>query len=156
MRLQRWMMAATTVAVLLISTTAGAQTPTTAQRDAIRKSCSVDYQASCAGVPTGGRPALLCLQQHISDLSPACRSAVGAVTTGATSGAAPPAPASSATLARPQSAAGAGGLARACRGDAAALCGGVSPGRGRMLMCLRGHAASLSPPCQAALSSLQR
>ena len=91
MRLQPWTMAATTVTVLLVTAAAGAQTPTTAQRDAIRQSCSADYQASCAGVPTGGRPALQCLQQHMSDLSPACRSAVGAVTAGgATSPATPP------------------------------------------------------------------
>ena len=154
MRLQPWTMAATTLAVLLVTAAAGAQTPTTAQRDAIRQSCSADYQASCAGVPTGGRPALQCLQQHMSDLSPACRSAVGAVTAGgATSPTAPPASAPSAALARPQAAAG---PAQVCRSDAAALCGGQRPGGGRMLMCLRAHAASLSPPCQAALSSLQR
>src|ERR1700712_5974255 len=105
MRLQPWTMAATTLAVLLVTAAAGAQTPTTAQRDAIRQSCSADYQASCAGVPTGGRPALQCLQQHMSDLSPACRSAVGAVTAGgAPPPAAPPAAAPSAPPAPPPTA----------------------------------------------------
>ncbi|MGA8382237.1 MAG: hypothetical protein WB710_14035, partial [Stellaceae bacterium] len=53
-----------------------AQQPTAAQRNAIRQACPADYQAHCASVPTGGRASLVCLQQHASSLSAACRRAV--------------------------------------------------------------------------------
>ena len=43
---------------------ASAQQPTSAQASAIRSACRADYQANCAGVPTGGEAALACLQQN--------------------------------------------------------------------------------------------
>jgi hypothetical protein len=125
-----------------------AQSPSQAQRDAIRQSCAGDYPSVCASVPTGGREALQCLQQHLGELSPACQGAVGAVSqggggpAGANAGApgrgAPPRP------------------AVACRADFMALCQGVPPGGGRALMCLRRHAPELSPGCQEALAALRR
>ena len=127
---------------------AWAQAPTTAQRNAIRQACSRDYQAMCSGVPTGGRPALQCLQQNMSSLSPSCQSAVGALSSGPASGGTPSQPRAAApTSLRP---------AQACRGDFRAFCGGVRPGGGRAMMCLREHAAELSPDCQASLQSLRR
>ena len=39
----------------------------------------------------------------------------------------------------------------ACAGDAERLCHGMRPGGGRILGCLRGNAASLTPGCRAAL-----
>ena len=121
-----------------------AQAPTTAQRNAIRQSCAADYQSACAGVPTGGAQALQCLQQHASALSPDCQSAVAAVSSGGKQQAA----------SRP--AAAPGRPAEACRSDFAMLCGGIRPGGGRALMCLRQHGSELSPGCQESLAALRR
>jgi hypothetical protein len=56
-----------------------AQQPTAAQTSAIRQSCRGDYEAVCAGVPTGGQAALACLTQHAAQTSPACQQALRAV-----------------------------------------------------------------------------
>lgn len=86
---------ATGLTVLAIP--AFSQQPTTAQRNAIRESCRSDYEAHCASVPTGGMPALKCLQGNMASLSPACQKAVGAV--GKSSAAPAAAPAKAATKA---------------------------------------------------------
>ncbi|MEO8303212.1 MAG: hypothetical protein ABI724_03760 [Betaproteobacteria bacterium] len=71
---------------------AAAQQPSAAQAGVIRQACRTDYQANCAGVPTGGQAALACLQQHASRTSPACQHALAAI------GSSPaPAPAAAAT-----------------------------------------------------------
>src|SRR4051794_289508 len=128
-----------------------AQTPTSAQRNALRQSCRADYEANCSSVPPGGMASLQCLQQHADALSPACRSAVGAVSGGGgrRSNAPAPAPARAPAPApeRPS---------EACRGDFREFCGYIRPGGGRVMMCLREHAAELSPGCQQALASLRR
>ena len=59
--------------------------PTAAQKHAIRSNCVSDYRAHCSSVPTGGMAALVCLEQHIDMLSPACQSAVRAVDGGSKS-----------------------------------------------------------------------
>ncbi len=56
-----------------------AQTPTEAQQQAIRSACVSDYRANCSDVQPHGMAALVCLEQHESKLSPACKSAVEAV-----------------------------------------------------------------------------
>jgi hypothetical protein len=137
-----------------------AQQPTAAQRNAIRQACPADYQAHCASVPTGGRASLVCLQQHASSLSAACRRAVEAVGGG---GAAAPRSSSGAAAAAPAAAAAAGPamsprqqimvLRQSCAGDYRALCSGVPLGGGRAIACLRANAASLSPQCGGALSA---
>ena len=78
----------------LLAAPAHAQQPTSAQASAIRSACRSDYQANCAGVPTGGQAALACLKQNAAKTSPACQQALRAV--GGTAAAAPataPAPA---------------------------------------------------------------
>jgi len=45
----------------------------------------------------------------------------------------------------------AGAQMAACAGDAERLCHGMRPGGGRIIGCLRGNAASLTPGCRAAL-----
>ncbi len=59
--------------------TASAQTPTDAQKQALRSNCPSDFRKNCSGVPTGGMAALVCLEQHAATLSPGCQSAVKAV-----------------------------------------------------------------------------
>ena len=147
MRGTRVLARSATFVSLCLSGAALAQTPTTARRNAIRQSCSADYQSLCASVPTGGRASLQCLQQNMSSLSPACQSAVGAISSGGGG-----APAAGPT--RPSTAAGR--PMAACRGDFFRFCRGVQLGGGRGLMCLREHAADLSPSCQGALMALRR
>jgi Cysteine rich repeat len=55
------------------------QMPTKAQREALRADCVSDFKAHCAGVPTGGKPALECLIKNVDSLSPTCKAAVVAV-----------------------------------------------------------------------------
>lgn len=87
---------------LVVSASAFAQAPTTAQRNAIREACRTDYEAHCASVPTGGMPALKCLQSNMASLSPGCQKAVGAVgKSSAAPAAAPAAPGKAATTAAP-------------------------------------------------------
>ncbi len=62
-----------------LAQSAFAQTPTAAQQQAIRSSCVSDYRANCSDVQPHGMAALVCLEQHESKLSPACKSAVEAV-----------------------------------------------------------------------------
>ena len=141
-----------------LSGTATAQQPSQAQVDAVRSSCRGDYQAHCAGVPTGGAAALQCLQRNLAGLSPACRTAVSA-----TEGAGAPNPPAAASQGGPApSPAAAPPMApreelammrRSCGGDFRALCRGVRPGGGRALACLADHQESLSPPCREAMAA---
>jgi hypothetical protein len=146
---------------------APAKKPSSAQVAAIRNACRSDYQKVCAGVPTGGAPALQCLEKNKSKVSPACEQAVnaaggggaapaagGAAATAATGspGAAPaaaPAPALVLRPMRPREELFV--LRSACGGDVRALCGGIAPGGGRIVQCLATQAASLSPACKGVL-----
>ncbi len=146
---------------------AAAKKPSSAQVAAIRSACRSDYQKVCAGVPTGGAPALQCLEKNKSKVSPACEQAVNAASGG---GAAPAAGGAAATAATgsPGAAPAAAPapvlvlrpmrpreelfvLRSACGGDVRALCGGIAPGGGRIVQCLATQAASLSPACQGVL-----
>ena len=92
-------------AVLALAAPAVAQQASEAQRNMIRQACPADYQAHCANVPPGGKPAFDCLARNLARLSPPCQRAVKAVVAGAPHGApASPtayAPPSSATAAAP-------------------------------------------------------
>jgi hypothetical protein len=139
--------------------TTAAKQPTDAQVSAIRSACRSDYPKVCAGVPTGGAPALQCLEKNKAKLSAGCGKAVAAASGGApaaTATAAPgaaPAAAPVAIVLRPM-------LPReelfvmrsACGGDVRILCAGVAPGGGRILQCLANRAADLSPPCRDVLA----
>ena len=139
--------------------------PSSAQISAIRSACRSDYPKVCAGVPTGGAPALECLEKNKARVSASCQKAVAAATGG---GAAPAADAAADTAAAsPAAAAPAAApalvlrpmrpreelfvLRSACGGDVRSLCGGVQPGGGRIVQCLATQAASLSPACKQVL-----
>jgi|SRR5690242_15654668 Cysteine rich repeat len=136
-----------------------AKPPTSAQTGAIRSACRADYPKVCAGVPTGGAPALQCLEKNKSKVSATCQTAIAAARpatpAAATAGAptAAPTEAAPALVLRPM-------LPReelfvlrsACGADVRALCAGVAPGGGRIIRCLAVRAASLSPDCRAVLS----
>ncbi len=67
------------VLLLLSATTAQAQQPSQAQRDALRQSCRSDFIANCSGVTPGGKDALDCLKRNLTNLSSACQAAVSAL-----------------------------------------------------------------------------
>ena len=141
---------------------APAKQPTGAQISAIRSACRSDYPKVCAGVPTGGAPALQCLEKNEARLSASCRKAVAAVSGGvAPSAAGGAAPATAATT--PAAAAPVLALRplrprevlfvmrSACGEDVQALCPGVAPGGGRIIECLVTQSAKLSPACRGVL-----
>jgi hypothetical protein len=145
-----------------------AKRPSDAQVAAIRSACRSDYQKVCAGVPTGGAPALQCLEKNRAKVSAPCQQAVNAASGGTTAPAAGGAPAAAAT-ATPGAAAPAAAptvlvlrpmrpreelfvLRSACSGDVRSLCGGVAPGGGRIIQCLATQAASISAACKQVLA----
>ena len=136
--------------------------PRNANIAAIRSACRSDYSRVCAGVPTGGAPALQCLEKNKSRVSPACQKAVAAVSDNA----APPAAGGAEATANPAGAPAAAVLVlrpmrpreelfvlrSACGLDVRTLCAGVAPGGGRLMQCLAAQSASLSPDCRGVLS----
>lgn len=141
--------------------TTAAKKPTDAQVSAIRSACRSDYPKVCAGVPTGGAPALECLEKNKAKVSAGCGKALAAAGGGAAApaaGATPPAGAAGAAPApvvivlRPM-------LPReelfvmrsACGGDIRTLCSGVAPGGGRIMQCIANRGADLSPACRDVL-----
>jgi hypothetical protein len=157
--------AKTTAPAASKTATTAAKKPSDAQIAAIRSACRSDYPKVCAGVPTGGAPALQCLEKNKSKVSSGCQQAVNA----ASGGAAPAAAAGSTAAPAGSAAAPAAALApvivlrpmrpreelfvlrSACGGDVRALCGGVAPGGGRIVRCLASQAASISPACKDVL-----
>ena len=151
---------------------APAKKPSSAQIAAIRSACRSDYPKVCAGVPTGGAPALQCLEKNKSKVSAGCQKAVAAVGGGGNGGApagggAPATAATASPAAAPAAAPAAPAvivlrpmrprevlfvLRSACGGDVRALCPGVEPGGGRIIECLATQAASLSPACKDVLT----
>ena len=144
---------------------APANKPSSATITAIRSACRSDYAKVCAGVPTGGAPALQCLEQNKSRVSAACQKAVAAAVNGSasppTAGAAPAtgptasptgAPAAALVLRPMRPREELFVLRSACGIDVRALCGGVAPGGGRLMQCLAAQSASLSPDCRDVLS----
>jgi hypothetical protein len=136
--------------------------PSDAQIAAIRSSCRSDYPKVCAGVPTGGAPALQCLEKNKAKLSSACGQAVaaasgGAAAAGATSttdanaapAAVPAAPPLVLRQLRPREVIFV--MRSACGADVRSLCAGVDPGGGRIIECLATQSASLSPSCRGVL-----
>ena len=142
-----------------------AKKPSSAQISAIRSACRSDYQKVCAGVPTGGAPALQCLEKNKSKVSAPCEQAVNAASGGGAAPAAGGAPSAAATASPGAAPAAAPALVlrpmrpreelfvlrSACGGDVRALCGGTPVGGGRIVRCLATQAASLSPACKEVL-----
>ncbi|KRR29594.1 cysteine rich repeat-containing protein [Bradyrhizobium retamae] len=143
--------------------------PTSAQISAIRSACRSDYPKVCAGVPTGGAPALQCLEKNKGKLSAGCEKAVAAASGGGAAAATPaaggvPAAAGAAATVAPTAAPTVivlrpmrpreelFVLRSACGADVRTICGGVPAGGGRIVQCLATNAAQLSPACKEVLS----
>ena len=143
---------------------AAAGQPTSAQVSAIRSACRSDYPKVCAGVPTGGAPALQCLEKNKAKLSAGCEKAVSAASGGGGTAApaAAPAAAGAATAAAPAATVivlrplrpreELFVLRSACGADVRTICGGVAPGGGRIVQCLATNAGQLSPACKDVLA----
>jgi hypothetical protein len=146
---------------------APAKQPTSAQISAIKSACRSDYPKVCAGVPTGGAPALQCLENNKARLSAGCEKAVAAASGGSAAPAAGSATATAAPGAAPAAAPAAPVvivlrpmlpreelfvMRSACGGDIRTLCGGVAPGGGRIMQCIANRAADLSPACRDVLA----
>src|SRR6266851_4146788 len=159
------------------------QTPTDAQRSAIRSECRSDYEVHCASVPPGGAASLQCLQKNMSSLSSGCQTAVRAVEPPAAPKAesAPAAapkteskiesktesatakPAETAAPATPKAAADApakkpssaqvAAVRSACRSDYQKVCAGVPTGGAAALQCLEKNKSKVSPVCEQAVNA---
>jgi len=161
--------AAATTTAPKAAAAAPAGQPSSAQISAIRSACRSDYPKVCAGVPTGGAPALQCLEKNKAKLSAGCEKAVSAASGGGAAAAAPAAGAAPAAAGAATAAARAAAptvivlrpmrpreelfvLRSACGADVRSICGGVQPGGGRIVQCLATNAAQLSPACKDVLS----
>jgi hypothetical protein len=159
--------AATTAAPKAAEPKAAAATPagqpSSAQVSAVRSACRSDYPKVCAGVPTGGAPALQCLEKNKAKLSAGCEKAVSAASGGGTATATAAPAAGAATAAAPSAPAVIVlrpmrpreellVLRSACGADVRTICGGVAPGGGRIVQCLATNAGQLSPACKDVLS----
>jgi hypothetical protein len=162
--------AAIVAAMFAVAMPAFSQSPTDAQRKAIRSQCRSDYIAHCASIPPGGAASLQCLQSNMSNLSSSCQSAVRAVESpaapeaesapaaGATKptdqpAAAPaPKPAAS-TAAKKPSSAQVAAIRSSCRSDYQDVCAGVPPGGAAALKCLVNNSSKLSPGCRQAVTA---
>jgi hypothetical protein len=155
-------------AIFMVATPAFSQTPTDAQRAAIRSECRSDYEAHCASIPPGGAASLQCLQKNMSSLSSGCQTAVRAVE--APTAAAPKAesapavaPPKPAPAAAPKAAASTppakptdaqvAAIRSACRSDYQKVCAGVPTGRAPALQCLEKNKAKVSASCQQAVNA---
>jgi hypothetical protein len=149
-----------------LAASAASGKPSDAQIAAIRSACRSDYPKVCAGVPTGGAPALQCLEKNKSKLAASCEKAVAAASgaapstagtaaseaTASTNPAASAAPAAAPLVLRPMRPREVLFVVRsACGADVRALCAGVDPGGGRIIECLATQSASLSPDCRGVL-----
>jgi hypothetical protein len=87
--------------------------------------CSADAKKFCGDVRPGDGRIYKCLTGHNAELAPACREQLAAA------------------KARYDE------FANACKADAGKYCKGVRPGAGRVLSCLKGREADLTPGCKA-------
>ena len=65
--------------LLALAAPAAAQQPTQQQIDAVKSSCRWDFMSHCSGVPRGGREAVMCLKDHLAELSAGCKTAISAI-----------------------------------------------------------------------------
>ncbi len=90
--------------------------------------CRQDVQKLCPNVKPGGGALRDCLQQHASELSPACQEHLK------------------------QAKARMAQWRQACHDDVQKLCSTVSPGHGGIVRCLQQHHDQLSKSCQDQLA----
>jgi hypothetical protein len=139
---------------LLVAAGSASAQPTQAQQSAIRANCRSDYTAHCSSVPSG-RPSLMCLQEHVDELSPTCQKAVKATMSAPAAGAAPAAPAAGGALPQLSLREEAQLMRGSCGSDFDRYCSNVKLGGGRGLGCLAHNEERLAPQCKSALAELR-
>jgi hypothetical protein len=95
----------------------------------VTQACKEDAAKLCKSVPGGGKRAGVakCLNEHINDLSPACRETIEKAKKKVQH------------------------VKEACKEDAAKLCKGTKPGGGKIVQCLKQHEGELSAACKEAM-----
>lgn len=88
------------------------------------KPCAEDAAKLCKGIQQGEGRIARCLNQHSSELSPACKENMGEMKEKIRD------------------------FAQACKADKEKLCRDTKPGEGRILRCLKQHEDALSPACK--------
>ena len=174
-------MALLAAALFATATGAIAQSPTEAQKSAIRSACRSDFMAHCSSVTPGGVEAVQCLAKNMSSLSAGCQTAVRAVEPASPpkSEAAPaksepaksePVKTEAAPAAEPATKAAAAAAPKAaapkqpstaqvsaiksaCRGDYPKICASVPPGGAPALECLEKNKAKVSAGCAKAVNA---
>jgi hypothetical protein len=138
--------------------------------------CQADFEKLCKGVQPGGGRVQACLRQHEAELSKSCKASLAAAQSrvdpcqadvdrlckGVQPGAGRIAACMQQNAAKVSNACKAEIVALerqqqqiqqqagVCAADAAKLCPGIPTGQGRVLACLKQHAAELSASCRAA------
>ena len=95
----------------------------------VDKPCAADAKKLCKDVQPGEGRVARCMKEHEKELSPACKENIKKMKEKAKE------------------------VAEACEGDAAKLCKGVEPGKGRILRCLKQHEGELSPACKKQMTA---
>lgn len=108
-----------------------------------RGPCADDIGKLCKDVQPGGGAILKCLSEHEAELAPACKAHVDAMRVQGRGFGKGKGPGSGMRRQGPM-------FAQACKGDVQKFCTDVQPGGGRVINCLKEHAAELSPGCKAA------
>ncbi len=90
--------------------------------------CADDAKKFCKDVAPGGGRLARCLKEHVNELSSACKERIAEVKQKARE------------------------FHQACEDDVMRLCKGITPGRGRILQCLKDHENELSPECKAKMT----
>jgi len=168
-------------AAVAAPTPAPPQAVAESQMKAVQQACTLnDFMAHCSWIKPSSPEVVLCLKANATELSPACKAALGGLPGGAAAPAAaqapPVAPARAAAkkappakraAVEPPRAISAGAAASApptaqqqsairaaCRSDFMSHCSGVTPGGAEALQCLKRNAAQLSPACQGAVATV--
>jgi hypothetical protein len=100
--------------------------------------CQADVQKFCSTVQGGGGRILICLQEHVKELSPDCQKQLDS--------------ARRHTQMRHLAHPNAGPWVAPCTGDIQKLCREIPAGAGRIAQCLAQHQSDLSDGCKAAFS----
>jgi hypothetical protein len=87
--------------------------------------CADEFERFCKDVPPGLGKMIICLAEHRTELSPACRDKVDKAVT---------------KLEKAK---------QDCASDIATFCPAVTPGRGRLIDCLKKQPDKLTPACRA-------
>jgi hypothetical protein len=95
----------------------------------VDRPCVADAKKLCKDVQPGEGRVARCMKEHEKELSPACKENIKKMKEKSRE------------------------IAEACEDDAAKLCKGVEPGKGRILRCLKSHEGELSAACKQQMTA---